>query len=115
MALFRRNKTWWADCSVNGARYRQSLKTTDWREALQREKALIAQASAGKLAPSSQQFARLAFSEASDRYLADRLAHLAPRSIRTEQERHYSGGRVGFESTSFTETKEFCGAARPSK
>ena len=87
MALLRRSKTWWTDFALNGARYRQSLKTTDWREALQREKELIAQASEGKLAPSSQQFARLAFSEAADRYLADRLAHLAPRSIRTEQER----------------------------
>ena len=87
MALFRRNKTWWTDFSVHGQRYRQSVHTTDWREAQAREKELITQASEGKLAPSSQQFARLAFSEAANRYLADRLAHLAERSIQTERER----------------------------
>ena len=87
MALYRRGKWWWTDFSINGARYRQPLRTKDWRVAQAREKELITQASTGKLAPSSQQFARLAFSEAADRYLADRLAHLAPRSVRTEQER----------------------------
>ena len=87
MALFRRNKTWYADFTVNGQRYKQSLQTSDWRQALSREKELIGQASVGKLAPSSQQFAKLAFTEAADRYIADRLAHLAPRSIVTENER----------------------------
>ena len=38
MALFKRNKTWCADFSVNGQRYRQSLRTKDWREAQAREK-----------------------------------------------------------------------------
>ncbi len=86
MALFRRNKTWWSDFSINGQRYRQSLRTTDWRKAQAGEKELIIQASQGKLTPTSQQFARLAFSEAADRYLADRLAHLAPRSVQREKE-----------------------------
>ncbi len=86
MALFRRNKTWWSDFSINGQRYRQSLRTTDWREAQAGEKELITQASQGKLTPTSQQFARLAFSEAADRYLADRLAHLAPCSVQREKE-----------------------------
>ena len=45
MALFRRNKTWWTDFSVNGQRFRQSLDTIDWREALREEKKLIAQES----------------------------------------------------------------------
>ncbi len=48
---------------------------------------MIGQATAGNLAPSSQLFAKLGFIEAADRYVADRLAHLAPRSIATEQER----------------------------
>jgi hypothetical protein len=67
MALFRRNKTWYADFALNGQRYKQSLQTTDWRQALSREKELIGQTSVGKLAPSSQQFAKLAFTEAADR------------------------------------------------
>ena len=91
MALFKRGrkrkKIWWGDFSVNGQRYRVSLDTTDWREAQAKETALKAQASDGKLAPSSRQFARLAFPEAADRYIADRLAHLAERSVQTERER----------------------------
>jgi len=62
------------------------FNTSDWREAQSREKEKIAQASMGKLGPSSQQFARLAFSEALDRYLADRAAQVAPRSHRTESD-----------------------------
>src|SRR5215475_11989769 len=50
MALFKRGKWWWTDFSVNGVRYRQPIRdkeghrTKDWREALSREKELIAQA-----------------------------------------------------------------------
>ena len=87
MSVFRRNKTWWTDFSVNGVRYRMTLDTSDWREALSREKEKIAAASAGKLSTSSQQFARLAFSEAADRYLSERTPDLAARSISTERER----------------------------
>ena len=87
MAPFRRGRWWWTDFTVNGQRFRQPLKTTDWREAERNEKVLISQASAGKLAPTSQQFARLAFGEAADRYLADRESHLAARSVATEKQR----------------------------
>lgn len=59
MSLFKRNKIWWTDFSVNGVRYRQSLDTTDWREAQSNEKVLIADASTGKLAPVSKQFSPL--------------------------------------------------------
>jgi integrase len=85
--LYKRGGTWHTDFTVNGARYRQSLHTSDWREAQSREKQAIAQASTGKLAPSGQQFARLAFGEAADRYVVDRSPHLAPKSIRSERER----------------------------
>ncbi len=86
MALYKRKKTWWADFSVHGERYRQSLDTTDWRAAQAKQKELIAQANQGKLAPSSQQFARLRFSEALDRYLADRRPRVAARSHRSESD-----------------------------
>ena len=72
---------------MNGARFRQSLDTTDWREALSREKEKIAEASAGKLAPTSQLFSRLSFSEAVERYLADRLARIQPKTAKAERER----------------------------
>ena len=87
MALYKRGKTWHTDFSVNGERFRQSLDTTDWREAQALEKELIAEASAGRLAPKTHLFARLGFSEAADRHLNDRLANLATRSIETEKER----------------------------
>ena len=87
MALFKRGKTWWTDFSVNGVRYRQPLRTKDWREAQSLEKELITQASAGKLASSSQQFARLSFSDAVERYLTDRLPRIQPKTMRAERER----------------------------
>ena len=87
MSIYKRGKTWWTDFSVNGQRFRESLDTTDWREAQAQEKELIVQASQGKLAQSSQKFARLPFSEAADRYIADRLPHLSASSITTERER----------------------------
>lgn len=87
MSLFKREKTWWTDFSINGVRYRMSLNTTDWREAQSQEKEKIAQASAGKIGPTSQQFARLAFTEAADRYVEDRKGRLGKRSLATEEER----------------------------
>ena len=87
MAIYKRKATWWTDFSVNGQRYRESLDTTDWREAQARQKELITQASQGKLAAGSQQFGRLAFGQAVNTHTAERLSHLAPRSIQTETER----------------------------
>src|SRR5713226_447687 len=101
MAIFRRGKWWWTDFSVNGARYRQPLRTKDWREALNREKELIADASTGKLAPTSQQFARLAFSEAADRYLESRRLELSERSLKKERQLLAEPCRV-FASTPLT-------------
>ena len=86
MALVKRNKMWSTDFSVNGQRYRQSLHTSDWREAQQREKALIANATIGRLTPSGQQFVRLAFSEAAARYLQSRTLELSERSLKKERQ-----------------------------
>jgi integrase len=101
MALFRRGKWWWTDFSMNGARFRQPLRTTDWREALAREKELITDASSGKLAPTSQQFARLAFAEAADRYLESRRLELSERSLKKERQLLVEPGRF-FASTPLT-------------
>lgn len=87
MALLKRGKWWWTDFTVNGARYRQSLETTDWREAQAREKEKIVQASAGVLSAANQQFSRPSFAVAADRYLEDQEPHLAIRSIVTARER----------------------------
>jgi integrase len=86
VSIYKRDKTWWTDFSVNGQRFRESLDTTDWREAQRLEKEKISEAQQGKLVPSSQQFARLAFSEAADRYLESRKLELSPRSLKKERQ-----------------------------
>jgi len=87
MALKKRGKTWHTHFFVDGQRFRQSLDTSDWREAQSKEKDLIADAKAGKLSPTRQGFARLSFREAAELFLQDRIPQLAPLSIRTERER----------------------------
>jgi integrase len=87
MALWKRGGWYWADFTVNGERFRLPLDTSDRREASNKEKDLIGRAQQGKLAPTSLQFARLSFGEAADRYQADRLAHLAPRTRSMEKDR----------------------------
>src|SRR5260370_22776836 len=87
MSLVKRGKTWHTHFFVDGQRFRQSLRTSDWREAQKREKQLVAKASQGKLAPLTLQFSKLIFEEAANKNLAERVAHLAPRSVRTERER----------------------------
>jgi len=87
MSLYKRGKTWHTDFMVDGQRFRQSLDTTDWREAQAQEKELIGAAKAGKLSATKQVFARLSFREAAERFLQDRTPQLAPLSVRTERER----------------------------
>jgi len=87
MSLYKRGKTWHTDFTVNGQRFRQSLDTTDWREAQSKEKDLIAQASEGKITPKVRAFSRVAFTTAAERHLEDRTPHLAAKSIETEKER----------------------------
>jgi integrase len=87
MALKKRGRTWHTHFFVDGQRFRQSLGTSDWREAQRKEKELIAQASQGKLAPVSQHFSKLTFGEAANKNLAERVVRLAPRSVQTERER----------------------------
>jgi integrase len=87
MALLKRGKTWHTHFFVDGQRFRQSLDTSDWREAQAKEKDLIAAAKAGKLSATKQEFARLPFREAAERFLQDRIPQLAPLSVRTERER----------------------------
>src|SRR5437867_2603706 len=87
MSLTKRSKTWHTHFFVDGQRYRQSLETSDWREAQAKERELIAAAQAGKLSATKQEFARLPFREAAERFLQDRIPQLALLSIRTERER----------------------------
>lgn len=85
MSVKKRGKTWHCHFVVDGQRFRQSLRTKDWREAQRREKELIAKAEQGKLAPAAQQFARLSFNEAANRYLDGRKLELADASLKKER------------------------------
>jgi integrase len=84
MSLYKRGGTWWSDFSVNGQRFRLSLDTSDWREAQRQEKEKITDAQQGKIAPSSQQFSRLSFSQAAERFLSQRVVEVSTNTLSTE-------------------------------
>ena len=86
MALTKRGRTWHTHFFVDGQRFRQSLETSDWREAQAKEKTLIAAAKQGKLSASSEDFARLLFEDAAAKYLDDRFPELAPSSQQKERQ-----------------------------
>jgi integrase len=86
MALKKRGKTWHCHFVVNGQRFRQSLETTDWREAQAKEKELIAAASEGKLHQTSATLTRQPFGLAADDYVTARKLELAPASQAKEKQ-----------------------------
>jgi integrase len=86
MALKKRGKTWHCHFVVNGQRFRQSLETTDWREAQAKEKELIAAASEGRLHQTSTTLARQPFGLAADDYVTARKLELAPASQAKEKQ-----------------------------
>jgi len=86
MALTKRGKTWHTHFVVNGQRFRQSLGTTDWREAQSKEKDLIADAREGKVTQTSSSLARQPFAEAADDYVTARKLELAPASQAKEKQ-----------------------------
>ena len=86
MALKKRGKTWHCHFVVNGQRFRQSLETTDWREAQSKEKDLIADAREGKLVQTSFSMARQPFGLAADDYVTARKLELAPASQAKEKQ-----------------------------
>jgi len=89
MALEKRGKTWYADFKIDGVRYRQSLETTDWREAQRAESELRQRAERGELASSKETkaLARLKFKDAAERWISDRAPNLAANTTKSERER----------------------------
>jgi integrase len=86
MSLTKRGKTWHTHFFVDGQRFRQSLDTSDWREAQAKEKQLIAEASEGKLTHNSGILARQAFGQAADDYVTSRKLELATASQAKEKQ-----------------------------
>jgi integrase len=86
MSLTKRGKTWHTHFFVGGQRVRQSLGTSDWREAQAKEKELIAQATQGNVAASHQGFAKLPFSQAATSYFNGRKLELSESSQNKERQ-----------------------------
>jgi integrase len=86
VALKKRGKVWHCHFVVNGQRIRQSLETTDWREAQAKEKELIAQVSEGKLHQVSISQARQPFEQAADDYVVARKLELTSASQAKEKQ-----------------------------
>ena len=79
--------TYHTDFMVNGQRIRQSLKTTDGREAKQRERDLIKDTKEGMPPARREDFARKPLSEAMEKYAEEMTPCLRPLSLRSERER----------------------------
>ena len=74
------------DATVDGVRYREPLKTQNWKEAKDKERARLVEISQGRVGargPASRQ----TFSTAADAYIEERALHSAEKSCRTDRER----------------------------
>jgi len=85
MALVKRGRIWHTHFFVDGQRFRQSLDTSDWREAQAREKQLITEATRGNLSASYKSFAKLAFTHAAESYFNGRKLELSESSQKKER------------------------------
>jgi hypothetical protein len=83
MANYKRNGIYHLDAVVNGVRYRESLKTTDWREANRLERERIAQLE--KRAPDPNKRAKtygsMSIETAIEAYILDRRAQVSKRML----------------------------------
>jgi integrase len=86
--IYKRGDSWHMDITVAGVRYRESLNTSDKREASSKEKDRIAAIKNGKAASKSgRDFARKPIVDAVQEYLEDRKLHTAARTQQLERER----------------------------
>ena len=86
MSLMKRGKWYWMHDVVNGLRYRLPLKTTNWQEALRKQKETLSEIQAGKLGKQGAT-GRQTFDVAADAYIEERQLHSAEKSCRTDKER----------------------------
>ena len=91
-----KQKLFWMDITVNGVRYREPLKTSNWRDAVRKERARITEIDQGKAGVRGPA-ARQTFNAAVDLYIEERQLHSAEKSCRTDRERSQAegGGRDG--------------------
>jgi integrase len=86
--IYKRGNQWHLDVTIRGDRYRESLGTTDRREALNIGKKRIGEIQQGKAATAAdREFARLSFGDAAAAFLRERPGHVSDRSLEFEKER----------------------------
>jgi len=95
MSIYKRGDTYHTDVTVNGIRYRQSLDTGNWQEAQRKQKELIAAAMQGKAAAPGHKgsIASLTLKGALEKFIADRIGHVAGRTSQIDRERSKPLGR----------------------
>ncbi len=83
MALYKRGKRWHMDAVVNGARYREALGTTDWREAqkLERERVGQLKGRAPNPAKRTKSYGAMDIETATGAYIAERRAQVSTRMV----------------------------------
>lgn len=89
MAIYKRGKTYHADVTVHGLRYRESLDTSNWQEAQRKQKELIARIIEGKAAAPAGKgsFASLPLEQALEELIKTRIGRVAPRTSHMDTER----------------------------
>src|SRR5215472_6421510 len=89
--LYKHSKTWHIDVVINGVRYRESLQTTDWREArnLEREKVKLLERRAPDPQKRGKSYGSMTIEAAMTAYIAERRGQVSARMIAYwhEQER----------------------------
>src|SRR5882672_9819657 len=83
MALWKRGKQYWLDVVVHGHRFRESLDTTDWREAkrLERERVDQLERRATVPTPHSRVYAAMPIQVAIETYAQERRAQVSKRMV----------------------------------
>ncbi len=112
MALYKRHGIYHCDFVENGQRFRQTLETTDWRAATQKENDLKARAREGKLACGvTAEFSRLLFDAAADRYLSE-VAAQRPESVRKSTKNPHGDPRKSWEGDLMARLRPFFSGKR---
>jgi site-specific recombinase XerC len=86
--IYKRNGRWHLDVTIDGVRYRESLNTTDRREAKGLEKKRVGEIKQGQcVSKTGKEFARKPFSQAAKSFSEERAGHVVERTIQFERER----------------------------
>jgi integrase len=84
--IFKRKKRYWMDDTIDRIRYRESLKTPNWKDAKEKERARLVEISQGRAGVRGAA-AQASFNAAADAYIDERALHSAEKSCRTDRER----------------------------